>query len=117
MSTKKNQLIGISLIISSAIAVCFGQMLWKMGASNSSLIILAGGFILYGLGALLMMISFRFGKLSVLHPMMSIGYVLSLFIGACAFSEEITLFKIGGIICVLIGLIFLAKSDKGGTAE
>jgi EamA-like transporter family. len=114
MLSKKSQFTGIALIITSAVAVCFGQMFWKLGASDGNLVILAGGFVLYGLGALLMMISFRFGKLSVLHPMMSVGYVLSLFVGVYTFAEKITLSKVGGIICILAGLIFLAVSDSGG---
>ena len=112
MTKKKSSMVGIALILTSSISVCFGQMLWKLGALDSRLVILGGGFALYGMGAMLMMLSFRYGKLSVLHPMMSLGYVLSLFVGAYMFREEITLPKVFGVVFVLVGLIFLANSDN-----
>ena len=63
-SLEKNKK-GILLMIISSIVVCIGQLLWKLG-TNGDLTLLGGGFLLYGLGALLMITAYKFG-LSLIH--------------------------------------------------
>lgn len=65
---------GILLMLISSICVCVGQLLWKISAEKGFPIMLAG-FCFYGLGALIMIIAYKYGKLSVLQPMLSLNYV------------------------------------------
>lgn len=104
----QNLMVGILLIVASALCTTFGQLCWKLG--TKSILFLIVGFALYGLGALLMIYAFRFGEVSVLHPMLSISYVLSLLLGALLLNESVTPRKIGGILCVICGTIFLGLS-------
>ena len=104
-------LLGIVLILISSILSCLGQLLWKL-AANGSTFLLLGGLMLYGMGACCMMVSFRFGELSVLHPMLSIGYVLSLIPGSLVLGENISLTKIFGIAIIMTGMFFLGHSAK-----
>ena len=60
---------GILLMLISSICVCVGQLLWKISAEKGFPIMLAG-FCFYGLGALIMIIAYKYGKLSVLQPML-----------------------------------------------
>ena len=106
---------GIVLILLSAALACTGQLLWKLASRDDSLLLVIVGLGLYGLGALLMILALRYGELSVLHPMMSVGYVLSLFLGAMVLDERITLTKIAGVAVIIAGLIFLSSSER--TAE
>lgn len=105
--------LGIILILLSAIMTCSGQLCWKLGAIYTEFTIglYLAGFFLDGFGALMMTIAFRFGEMSVLHPMLSSGFVGSLFLGSVFLKEAITLRKIVGILAILIG-IFLLSSQK-----
>lgn len=109
-SLRKNK-IGIIIIITSAIITAFGQYFWKI-SEGSKIIELLIGFGLYGIGAILMIIAFKFGSLSVLHPMMSIGYVVALFIGYFFLGENITIFKVIAIIFILIGVTLMGVGDE-----
>lgn len=124
MSEKKSQLkLGIALIITSAIMTCSGQLCWKLGAVHAEYTIgfYLSGFLLYGMGALLMMMAFRFGEMSVLHPMLSVGFVGSLFLGSMFLNENITVRKIAGILLILVGIWFLSRQGSerqdGGEAR
>ena len=104
---------GIVLILLSAGLACTGQLLWKLSSRNDSILLVIVGLGLYGLGAFLMILGLRYGELSVLHPMMSVGYVLSLFLGAAVLDEKITVTKIAGVAVIIVGLIFLSASETG----
>lgn len=108
-SIEKNKK-GILLMIISSIVVCLGQLLWKLGA-NGDLLKLAEGFILYGLGALIMIIAYRFGSLSVLQPVLSLNYVISLFIGYFFLNESVSLCNILGVIVIISGVYLIAAGD------
>lgn len=101
---------GILGIILAALFTATGQLLWKLsnGSINTALIF---GFILYGLGAVTMIISFKFGRFSVLHPFLSLGYVFAIFYGTFFLHEPMTRKVIIGIIIIIIGSILIGGSD------
>lgn len=111
MNKRKDLRKGIALILLSAALACTGQLLWKLASGKDSLLLVAVGLGLYGFGALLMILALRYGELSVLHPMMSIGYVLSLFLGALVLNERISFGRIIGVVVIMIGLVFLSSSE------
>ena len=98
---------GIFLMIISSIVVCLGQLLWKLGA-NGNLTLLGGGFLLYGLGALLMIIAYKFGSLSVLQPILSLNYVISLFVGYYFLNESVSIQNLLGVIIIILGVYLIA---------
>ena len=57
LSLKKNK-IGIAIIIFSAICTAFGQYCWKVWEAKGMLTLLIG-FVLYGIGAISMIIAFK----------------------------------------------------------
>lgn len=95
----------------SSMCVCVGQLLWKLSVEQGILTVLLG-FGLYGLGALVMLIAYRFGKLSVLQPMLSLNYVLSIVLGAVVLKEEITTLKCIGVIIIIWGVVMIAGGDE-----
>ena len=104
---------GILMMLLSATLACIGQLLWKLASRNDSIILIIVGLALYGFGALLMILALRYGELSVLHPMMSVGYILSLILGAAVLNEEISLVKVVGVATIILGLVFLSSSETG----
>jgi len=97
---------GIGLMILAALSTSLGQLLWKIsdGLWDINLWI---GFFLYGLGAVMMTVAFRFGKLSVLHPLMSFGYVFAIVFGSLFLNEVITVNILSGTILILIGVVLI----------
>lgn len=95
----------------SSLCVCIGQLLWKLSTDNSIFLLLIG-FAFYAIGALVMIVAYKFGELSVLHPMLSLNYVISIFLAAVVLKEVITLLKIIGVLCNIIGVMLIAGGTK-----
>ena len=108
-SLKKNKK-GILLMILSSICVCIGQLLWKM-SSIEGISFLIIGFGFYGFGALIMIIAYKFGSLSMLQPMLSLNYVLSIILAKSVLNESITLLKVVGILIIMFGVILIGGGD------
>jgi len=70
------------------------------------------GFALYGIGAVLMLLAYRFGSVSVLQPLLGTNYALSVVLGFIVLGEAVTLPKIIGIIIISAGVIFIAGGDE-----
>ncbi len=101
---------GILLMCLSSICVCFGQLLWNW-ASQGNLLFLLVGFILYGVGALIMLTAYRFGSLSVLQPVLSLNYVFSIILSASILHETITMSKCLGVLIIITGVLLIAGGD------
>ena len=102
---------GIFLMICSSICVCIGQLLWKLSNQYGFLYLIAG-FAFYGLGALIMLIAYRYGSLSVLQPVLSINYILSLLLGNLILNEAVTVNKLIGILVIIAGVVLISGGDS-----
>ena len=109
-SIKKNAK-GIALMVISATCLCLGQLIWKMMPGVQILPLIAG-FALYGVGALVMIVAFKFGSLSVLQPMNSISYILSAILAYFVLGESISLQKGIAIIVIMAGVLLLAGGES-----
>lgn len=109
-SIKKNKK-GILIMLVAAALACLGQLFWKLSASHGIWLALLG-FGFYGLGAILMLLAYRYGSVSVLQPVLSTNYILSILLGYLVLQEKITLNKILGIFVIIIGVVFIAGGDE-----
>jgi len=109
-SLRKNKK-GILLMILSSLFVCTGQLFWKL-ATDGNIVYLLIGFILYGIGALVMLYAYKFGSLSVLQPTLSINYVFTIILAIFVLNEPITFMKIGGILIIILGVILIGGGDS-----
>ena len=108
-SLKKNKK-GILLMLCSSFCVCIGQLLWKL-AANGNMVYLILGFLFYGVGALVMLIAYKYGELSVLQPMLSANYIFTILLASLVLKEVITLKKVIGILIIMIGVITIGGGD------
>lgn len=108
-SFRKNKK-GIMLMIISSICACIGQLLWKLSTEKGLLLMLIG-FCFYGVGALVMIVAYKYGKLSVLQPMLSLNYVLSIILGAFVLNESVTILKCIGVLIIISGVVMIAGGD------
>lgn len=109
LSLKKNKY-GIFLMILSSIFVCVGQLFWKL-SSTKGITFLVLGFCFYVIGALIMIIAYKFGSLSALQPVLSLNYVLSLVLAQIVLNEIITLIKIIGVLIIILGVVLIGGGD------
>ena len=86
-------------------------MFWKMFHTDG-LWALILGLILYACGALIMIVAYKYGKLSVLQPMLCLSYVFAIFIAVFILRETMTTYRLAGIIAVIIGVILIAGGDQ-----
>jgi undecaprenyl phosphate-alpha-L-ara4N flippase subunit ArnE len=81
-------------------------MFWKLYATGTVIQLLLG-FLFYGVGAIVMLIAYRYGKLSVLQPMLSLNYIFAIIIAWAVLNEPITSIKIVGIVIIVAGVVLI----------
>jgi len=108
-SIKKN-IKGIVLIVIAAMLTSVGQLFWKYSKGIYIKFVIIG-FICYGLGAVLMILAFRFGSLSVLHPFMSVGYIFAIVLGQTQLHENISVTKYVAVGIIIFGVTLIGGGD------
>jgi len=68
------------------------------------------GLALYVIGAFFWIGALSRTDLSFAYPVLSVGYVLILFISWRFFGEAIGIYRLIGVALIIIGMVFLAKS-------
>ena len=102
---------GIALILVASLFSCCGQFLWKLSAGDNGFLWLVLGYGCYGLGMLFMLVAYKFGSLSVLQPMMSMNFVLSLVLAAVFLGEPVNVMRTLGVFIILGGIVLIGGGD------
>lgn len=105
-----------------------GNILMKLGGNslagyrlaeilgNPSLILmnfpLLGGYCLYGLSTVLLVLALRHGELSVLYPIISLTYVWVLILSALIFHETLNFSKVTGVMAIVTGVGILGRDSR-----
>ena len=98
-------------MIVSSVFVSFGQMFWKMFYTEGVWALILG-LVLYAAGAIVMIIAYKYGSLSVLQPMLCLAYVFAIFIAIFILGEAMTPFRLAGIIVIIFGVILIGGGDS-----
>jgi uncharacterized membrane protein len=111
----------ILLVIICTLFTASGQYFIKKGLSNAGAktsllayinMTMIGGLILYGLGALLLIWALRKGSLSVLYPLISLGFIWAALLGLSFLGETVSLLNWIGIVGIIMGVSIIGGSDK-----
>lgn len=105
----------ILLVFAASFIGSFGAVFLKMGAGRlhreiSSLLLnwrLAAGIALYLLSFVFYFLGLREGELSVLYPMVALGYIWTMLWSRMFFGEPFSRRKVGGIALILVGVVLL----------
>ena len=105
----------IMLMVFCTLFTSTGQILWKMGVSQIDFANLLTafnlpfllGFVSYGLGAILMLIAFKSGELSILYPIVATSYVWVTLLSPFFFAEIISPLKWVGIVIIVLSVSIL----------
>lgn len=111
-SFKRNK-IGIILIIITSLLTSFGQLFWKLGQTgDKGLLYILIGFAFYGIGTILMVLAFRYGSFSVLHPLLACGYVFGLVWAKFFLNEDISVIQGAGIFLIMVAVVLIGGGDE-----
>ena len=69
-----------------------------------------GGLICYGLSLVVWIMGLSRVPVSVAYPILSVGYVLNLFLAHWLLGETITATKISGVFFIMIGVILISRN-------
>lgn len=107
----------LALFCTSIVSVA--QILLKLGSEDFSLSfsqiynypLLIGG-ILYVSGAFIFIYAFRLGELSVVYPVMAVGYILVSLLSFYFLDEALAGYKWLGIGLITLGVILIGRGGK-----
>lgn len=108
------------LIILTSFITTTGQAFLKVGTgrgigsfaeifTNVPLII---GFLLYVIGAVLMIIAFAGAELSVLYPLLALTYIWVALVAYFYFNEPLSTSKVIGLIFIVLGVSFIGIGSR-----
>jgi drug/metabolite transporter (DMT)-like permease len=93
----------------------WGSHVFANFAASTS-VLLALGFLLYGIGAVFNIISLKGGDLSIIFPIFALNYIWVSFLSAAYLGEPMNMMKWLGIIGIVLGisLIGMGSGHKRG---
>ena len=111
----KTPISSIILVLFGSFIGSFGAVFLKLGAEHMQGSLrrllnnywLAVGIVLYLLSSVFYMMGVSQGELTVLYPMVSIGYIWAILWARLFFKEPFTLPKIGGLLMIIFGVALI----------
>jgi undecaprenyl phosphate-alpha-L-ara4N flippase subunit ArnE len=115
----KTPLSSILLVLLASLISSFGAVFLKLGAAHLNrgfrYILnwqLAFGAALFVGSSVPFLMGLKHGELSVLYPMVALGYVWALFWSRLFFGEPITKAKIGALFMILVGIMCIGVGGR-----
>jgi len=110
----------MALVVTGSVIGSFGAVFLKGGAlvlkrEWRSVVLnwrLALGVGFYLLSSVLFVMGMAHGELSVLYPMVSLGYICTLLWSRLFFHEHLTATKFTGVGLILVGIVLLSLGNR-----
>ncbi|MGD1071478.1 MAG: hypothetical protein ABSB15_15155 [Bryobacteraceae bacterium] len=109
----------ILLVLLASLIGSFGAVFLKLGAAPMRQgfrhifnVKLAAGVALFVGSSVPFILGLKHGELSVLYPMVSLGYVWTLFWSKLFFNEPITRAKVGALAMILAGIVCIGVGGR-----
>ena len=117
----------ILLVLLFSFLIVTGQVLWKLAIDKNGGLInsdstniqnifnllsspyMLSGVVIYMCATVFWMYLLGEYEYSFIYPMSSMTFVMSLFFASYVFDEEITLFKIIGVLIIMLGVFIVTK--------
>jgi drug/metabolite transporter (DMT)-like permease len=111
----KTPISSIVLVLFGSFIGSFGAVFLKLGAEHMKGSLarlltnywLAIGIVLYLLSSVFYMMGVSQGELTVLYPMVSLGYIWAIVWARLFFKEQFTIPKIGGLLMIIFGVALI----------
>ncbi len=122
MATK---LWAMSVVLFCTLLTSTAQIFYKFGAEKLEFNIISiltnyelfMGMILYAVGGILLILSFRGGEVSVLYPIIATSYIWVSFLSIYFLNEIMNLYKWLGVFTIVAGIILIGLGSKNSNAE
>jgi undecaprenyl phosphate-alpha-L-ara4N flippase subunit ArnE len=75
------------------------------------------GMVLYAIGGILLILSFRGGEVSVLYPIFATSYIWVSFLSIYFLGEIMNPYKWAGIAAIVIGIVLISLGSKKTATE
>ncbi len=75
---------------------------------------LVAGYSLYGVSTIFLVLALRDGALSILYPVISLTYVWVTLLSLYFLNESMNLFKLAGLVVIVIGVAVLGRERPQG---
>lgn len=115
----KTPLSSMLLVLLASFIGSFGAVFLKSGSHklrtglrNVINLPLALGVGMYLLSTVFFIVAIRDGELTVLYPLVSLGYVWTLLWSRLFFGEPFTRFKFIGLLLILVGVSFIGLGNR-----
>lgn len=115
----KTPLSSILLVVLGSFIGSFGAVFLKVGSVrlregliNILSLPMAAGVGMYLLSSVFFIAALRNGELSVLYPLVSLGYIWTLLWSNLFFKEPLTRYKFLGLFLILIGVSFIGMGNR-----
>ena len=110
----------MALVLTGSVIGSFGAVFLKSGALSLrrhwlSLVFnwrLAIGIGAYLISSIFFVMGVAHGELSVLYPMVSLGYICTLLWSRLFFHEALTKTKFAGVGLILLGIVFMSLGNR-----
>ena len=106
------------LVLAASFVGSFGAVFLKSGSHklrhglrNVLNLRLGAGVFMYLLSTALFIVAIRDGELTVLYPLVSLGYVWTLLWSRLFFGEPFTRHKLFGLLLILVGVFFIGLGN------
>ena len=112
------------LVFFTTLLTSSAQIFYKLGSKTITLdplsiitnYYLIGGLLIYAVGGILMIISFRGGEVSVLYPIIATSYIWVSFLSIYFLGEVMNAYKWLGVIGIIAGIALIGYGSKDGVA-
>lgn len=115
----KTPISSMLLVLLASFIGSFGAVFLKMGSEKLRLGFiyilntrLAAGVALYLLSTCFFIVASRNGELTVLYPLVSLGYCWTLLWSKVFFKEPLTRYKFVGLFLILVGVSFIGIGNR-----
>ena len=110
----------IGLMFFCTLVTASAQISWKIGVNSLrpgffNIIFNPGilaGFVLYGIGAVILIICLKYGELSVVYPIIATSFIWVNIFSYIIFNETMNMMKWVGIIAIMFGVGFIGRGSK-----
>jgi len=110
----------IGIILFSTLLTSSAQLFYKFGSEKLSFNLLSiitnveiiMGLVLYAIGGILLIISFRGGEVSVLYPLFATSYIWVSFLSIHFLGEIMNIFKWTGIFIIIGGIALIGYGSN-----
>jgi len=103
--------LAIVLVLLCALATASAQVMFKFGAQALPVLFtnwyLYLGLLCYGLGFLLLIVSFKWGEVTILYPILATSYVWVTLYAKFIFAEQVSLSRWMGVGLIMIGIAIM----------